>query len=51
MRDLASLAMARSVVPHAERAGLVAVSPRGAAAGIDVDLVLDATDLLGAWRA
>jgi uncharacterized protein len=50
-RDLASLAMARSVVPHAERAGLVAVSPRGAAAGIDVDLVLDATDLLGAWRA
>ncbi len=49
--DLASLAMARSVVPHAERAGLVAVSPRGAAPGVDVDLVLDATDLLGAWRA
>jgi hypothetical protein len=50
-RDLASLAVARSVISHAEQAALVAVSSRGALPGIAVDLVLDAADLLGAWRA
>jgi hypothetical protein len=47
-RDLAKLAIARSVVPHAERAALIAVSPRGVAPGVDVNLVLDAADLLAA---
>jgi uncharacterized protein len=50
-RDLAKLASARSVVPHAERASLLAVSPRGVASGVSVDMVLDAADLLGAWQA
>jgi uncharacterized protein len=50
-RDRAKLAVARSVVPHAERASLVAVSPRGVAPGVDVDVVLDAADLLGGWEA
>jgi hypothetical protein len=50
-RDLAKLAAARSVIPHAERASLLAVAPRGTAPGVDVDLTLDATDLLGAWQA
>jgi uncharacterized protein len=48
-RDLARLAVARSVVPHAERASLVAVSPQGAAPDAGADVVLDAADLLGAW--
>jgi AAA+ ATPase superfamily predicted ATPase len=50
-RDLAKLATARSVIPHAERASLVAVSPTGVAPGVGVDMVLDAADLLAAWRA
>ncbi len=50
-RDLAKLGVARSVVPHAERARLVAVAPRGVAPGVDVDLVLDAADLLRAWQS
>jgi hypothetical protein len=50
-RDLASLAVARSVIPHAEQAALVAVSPRGAVSAIGIDLVLDAAELLSAWRA
>ncbi len=50
-RDRAKLAVARSVVPHAERASLVAVSPRGVAPGVDVDVALDAADLLGGWEA
>jgi len=50
-RDLAKLATARAVVPHAERASLLAVSPLGAAHGVDVDVVLDAADLLAAWPA
>ena len=33
-RDLAKLAAARSVVPHAERASLLAVSPQGVAPGV-----------------
>lgn len=50
-RDLAKLAAARSVIPHAERASLLAVSPHGVAPGVGVDLVLDAADLLTAWQA
>jgi len=50
-RDLAKLASARSVIPHAERASLLAVSPRGVAPGVNVDMALDAADLLGAWQA
>jgi hypothetical protein len=50
-RDLAKLAVARSVIPHAERTALLAIAAHGSAAGVDVDLTLDATDLLGAWRA
>lgn len=50
-RDLTKLAAARSVVPHAERASLVAVSPHGAVPGVGVDVTLDAADLLAAWKA
>ena len=49
-RDLAKLAIARSVIPRAEQARLVAVSPNGVAPGLVVDTVLDAGDLLAAWR-
>jgi uncharacterized protein len=49
--DLAALAEGRAVIPRAGTAGLVAVAPRGAARGVDADLVLDAADLLGAWQA
>jgi hypothetical protein len=49
-RDLARLVAARSVVAHAERARLVAVSPRGVQPEVEADLVLDASDLLNAWR-
>jgi hypothetical protein len=48
--DLGALAKGRAVIPKAEAAGLVAVAPRGAAPSVDADIVLDATDLLGAWR-
>ena len=50
-RDLAKLVAARSVVPHAERASLIAVSSRGVENGVSVDKVLDAADLLTAWQA
>jgi AAA+ ATPase superfamily predicted ATPase len=50
-RDLAKLAAARSVIPHAEQASLLTVSPHGVAPGVGVDLVLDAADLLAAWQA
>jgi hypothetical protein len=50
-RDLAKLATARSVIPHAEQASLLAVSPHGVAPGVGVDVVLDAADLLTAWQA
>ena len=49
-RDLAKLAIARSIVAHAEQASLLAVSPHGVAPGVSVDVVLDAADLLAAWR-
>jgi uncharacterized protein len=50
-RDLAKLAMARSVVPHAERAVLLAITAYGTAPGVAVDLTLNPADLLGAWQA
>jgi hypothetical protein len=49
-RDLAKLATVRSIVPHAEQASLLAISPHGIAPGVNADLVLDAADLLGAWE-
>lgn len=48
-RDLAALASARSVIPRAGAAHLIAIAPRGARSGIGLDLVLSADDLLGAW--
>jgi AAA+ ATPase superfamily predicted ATPase len=50
-RDLAKLATARSVIPHAELASLVAVASRGVTPGVRVDMALDAADLLAAWQA
>lgn len=50
-RDMAQLAAARSIIPHAERAPLLAISAHGTAPDVGVDLALDATDLLGAWQA
>jgi uncharacterized protein len=50
-RDLVKLATARSVIPHAQQASLVAVSPHGVAPGVRADLTLDAADLLAAWQA
>jgi uncharacterized protein len=49
--DLADLAAARAVIPHAESAQLLVVAPCGTAPGVRADLVLDAADLLSAWRA
>jgi AAA+ ATPase superfamily predicted ATPase len=49
-RDLGQLAEARSVIPGAGSARLVAVAPRGIATQARVDLVLDAADLLEAWQ-
>lgn len=49
--DLTSLALARSVIPRAEQARLLAVSPNGIAPGVGVDLGLDADRLLSAWQA
>jgi len=49
-RDLAELANARSVIPGAGAAGLLAIAPRGARPSVRADLVLNAEDLLAAWR-
>jgi uncharacterized protein len=49
-RDLAQLAYARSVIPHAGTASLMAIAPRGTQSGVHVDLTLNADDLLVAWR-
>ena len=49
-RDLAELANARSVIPRAGAASLLAIAPHGAQPGVRADLVLDANDLLAAWR-
>jgi uncharacterized protein len=50
-RDLAELATSRSVIPHAERATLLAVCPNGVASGVKADMVLSPADLLAAWQA
>jgi uncharacterized protein len=50
-RDLAELAVARTVVPRAEHAGLLAVTPLGEAGQAHADLVLSAGDLLAAWAS
>jgi len=50
-RDLAELAIARSLIPHAERASLLAVCPHGLAPGVNVEIVLSDSDLLAAWQA
>ncbi len=50
-RDLTELAEARSVVPGASAASLIAVAPRGVSPDARADLVLDAADLLAAWQA
>ena len=34
-----------------EQASLLAVSPQGVASGVNVDMALDAADLLAAWQA
>ncbi len=49
-REVAELASARSIVPQAGAAGLLAIAPRGAQRGVRADLVLDAADLLAAWQ-
>lgn len=49
--DAAGLRRVREVVPGADDAALVAVCPAGAAGDAEVDLVLRADDLLGAWAA
>lgn len=48
-RDLAELATARSVIPRASGAGLLAVTPLGGAPRAHANLVLSANDLLAAW--
>lgn len=49
--DLTELAAARSVIPHAEQAALVAIAPLGTRPDTPADLVLTASDLLSAWQA
>lgn len=48
--EVRHLASARSVVPHAGGARLVVVCPAGTEPSTDADVVLDASDLLQAWR-
>lgn len=48
--DVAALAAARSSVPGAANARLIAVTPNGAARVADADEVYFATDLLAAWN-
>ncbi|MCP3799067.1 AAA family ATPase [Allokutzneria sp. A3M-2-11 16] len=48
--DAAVLRENRAAIPGAETAALVAVCPAGAKPGVEVDLVLTAADLLGAWE-
>jgi hypothetical protein len=48
--ELRTLASARAVVPNAATAKLVAVCPAGVHAGTEPDALLDADDILGAFR-
>ncbi|MEU9089890.1 DUF234 domain-containing protein [Streptomyces sp. NPDC048428] len=50
-RELAHLAEARSTVPGASAAPLLAVCPAGVEDGVRPDLTLTPADLLAAWRA
>jgi hypothetical protein len=45
------MAQARGVIPHAAAARLLAVCPGGARSGVDIDLLLDAEDLVAAFAA
>lgn len=49
-RELSRLAEARSAVPGASAASLLAVCPAGAEEGVRPDLMLTPADLLAAWR-
>jgi len=49
--EMAELAGAHSVIPHAGGARLLAVCPSGLAPGASADIVLRPDDLLTAWRA
>ena len=49
--EMAELANARNVIPHAGGARLLAVCPSGLAPGASADIVLRPEDLLAAWRA
>ena len=47
--ELQQLAAARSVIPGAQTAALVAICPAGVRAGVAPDLSFDAGTLLAAW--
>jgi len=49
--EMAELADARNVIPHAGGARLLAVCPGGLAPGASADIVLRPADLLAAWGA
>jgi len=49
--EMAELAKARNVIPHAGAARLIAVCPSGLAPGASADIVLRPEDLLAAWNA
>jgi len=48
--EMAELANARNVIPHAGGARLLAVCPSGLAPGASADIVLRPEHLLAAWR-
>jgi len=48
--EVAGLAGAREVIPHAEGARLIAVTAQAGRRVSGLDLALNASDLLGAWR-
>jgi len=49
--EMAELATARNVIPHAGGARLLAVCPSGLAPGASADIVMRPEDLLAAWGA
>jgi hypothetical protein len=49
--EMAELANARNVIPHAGGAHLLAVCPSGLAPGASADIVMRPEDLLAAWGA
>ena len=48
--ELATIAAARAVVPHAGGAALLVVCPAGVHDGAHADIVLDASDIVHAFR-